>query len=75
TDARVCGQILRAAGGHPLALALACDMATQLGTLDFDALAEWRLVVRSLGRQLLEEVDDEAIRDVIQACSIVRQFD
>jgi hypothetical protein len=74
-DARVCGQILQATGGHPLALALACDMASQLGIVDFDALAEWRLVVRSLVGELLEEVDDDAMREVIQACSIVRQFD
>ena len=75
TGARVVTQILQATGGHPLALALAADMTTQLGIADFGAMAEWRLVVSSLAGRLLQEVDDGELRDVIQACSLVRQFD
>ncbi|HMC52392.1 MAG TPA: hypothetical protein VKI64_06490, partial [Acidimicrobiales bacterium] len=71
----VAGQVLKATAGHPLAMVLACDMATQLGVADLGAMAEWRLVVRSLVGQLLQEVDDRDLRQLIEAGSIVRQFD
>jgi hypothetical protein len=68
-------QVQSAAGGLPLAVTLAADMVQQLGVRRFEAAPEWRLAVRSLVERLLEEVPDPDLREALEACSVVRQFD
>lgn len=68
-------QVLRAAGGHPLALSLAADLAVQLGSRDFTTFPEWRLSVRSLVERLLRHVPDEGLRELLEGASMIRQFD
>jgi AAA ATPase domain len=68
-------QIERATGGLPLALSLAADMVQQLGVRRFHTAREWPLVVRSLVERLLQDVDDPLLRDLLEACAVVRQFD
>ncbi len=68
-------QVTRLAGGNPLALSLAADMALQLGSRDFATAPEWHLVVRSLVEQLLRDVKDARLRELLEACAVVRQFD
>jgi hypothetical protein len=67
--------IVQATGGMPLALSLAADMVLQLGVRRFQSAHEWRLVVRSLVERLLDDVEDPALRELLEACSVVRQFD
>jgi hypothetical protein len=68
-------EITRAAGGSPLALSLAADMATQLGVREFRAAPEWRLAVRSLVEDLFRDVSNQELRLLLEAASVVRQFD
>ena len=68
-------EIIGAAGGLPLALSLAADMVQQLGVRRFQSGQEWPLVVRQLVEQLLEDVRDPAMRELLDACAVVRQFD
>lgn len=68
-------QVIEVAHGHPLALSLAADMVQHLGVRDFTAAPEWHLIVRTLVDQLLEGVEDTALRELLYACAIVRQFD
>src|SRR6266545_4227919 len=68
-------QIQAATGGLPLAVSLAADMVQQLGVRRFEAAPEWRLAVRSLVERLLADVRDPDLREVLEACSVVRQFD
>ena len=75
TDSRLVGQIGRAAGGLPLALSLAADMVQQLGVRRFGSLRDWPLAVRSMVERLLQGVDDPVLRELIEACSVLRQFD
>jgi hypothetical protein len=74
-DAELAQEIQSATGGLPLALSLAADMVQQLGVQRFEAVPEWRLAVRSLVERLLDEVPDPDLREVLEACSVVRQFD
>jgi hypothetical protein len=74
-DLSLAEQILGAVGGNPLALALAADLALELGTRGFTAAGEWRLVVRGLVERLLADVQDPALRELLDACAVVRQFD
>lgn len=71
----VAADITAVAGGNPLALALAADMATQLGIRDFPAAGEWRLAVRGLVEELLRDAPDQDLRSVLEAAAVVRQFD
>lgn len=68
-------QIVHATAGNPLALSLAADLALQMGVREFGALPEWHMVVRSLVEQLLKDVSDPLLRELLEASSIVRQFD
>jgi DNA-directed RNA polymerase specialized sigma24 family protein len=74
-DAALVQQVLSATGGLPLAVSLAADLIQQLGVRKFDAAPEWRLAVRALVERLLEKVPDPAMREALEACSVVRQFD
>jgi hypothetical protein len=64
-----------AAGGSPLALSLAADMATQLGVREFRAAPEWRLALRRLVEELLRDVSNQDLRLLLEAAAAVRQFD
>ncbi len=68
-------EITAAAGGSPLALSLAADMATQLGVREFRAAPEWRLAVRRLVEDLLRDVSNQELRLLLEAAAVVRQFD
>lgn len=74
-DDDVAAEIITAAGGSPLALALAADMATQLGVRRFSAAEEWRLAVRGLVEELLRDATDHDLRSLLEAAAVVRQFD
>ena len=74
-DGPLVNAIVEATGGMPLALSLAADMVLQLGVRRFQSAHEWRLVVRSLVERLLDDVEDPALRELLEACSVVRQFD
>jgi DNA-directed RNA polymerase specialized sigma24 family protein len=74
-DAAIVQQVQSATGGLPLAVTLAADMVQQLGVKRFEAAPEWRLAVRSLVERLLAEVPDPDLREVLEAGSVVRQFD
>jgi hypothetical protein len=64
-----------AAGSDPLALSLAADLALQSGVRDFADAPQWRLLVRSLVDRQLTELSDPELRDEVEACAVVRQFD
>ena len=68
-------EITGAAGGIPLALSLAADMATQRGVREFPAAAEWHLAVRSLVEELLRDVGDQDLRILLEAAAVLREFD
>ena len=67
--------IVNAAGGNPLALSLAADMALQLDIRDFGMAPERHLMVRSLVERLLRDVGHSSLRDLLQAAAVIRQFD
>ena len=69
------GEITGAAGGSPLALSLAADMATQLGVREFRVAPEWRMALRSLVEDLLRDVRNQDLRVLLEAAAVVRQFD
>jgi hypothetical protein len=75
TEPGVVRQVVGAAGNNPLALSLAADLASRFGVRDFASAPEWRLVVRSLVERLLVEVRDPRLRELLEACVAVRQFD
>ena len=68
-------QVQAVAGGYPLALTLAADLATQLDVADFGAAREWPLAVRAMVETMLREVPDPDLRTLLEACAVVRQFD
>ena len=68
-------KVARAAGGNPLALSLAADMVVNFHVRDFTVAPEWRLVVRSLAEQLLHDIKDPELRELLEACAVVHQFD
>jgi AAA ATPase domain len=68
-------QIVQATAGHPLALALAADLALQVRAHDFAAVPEWHLVTRSLVEWLLRDLPDPGLRALLEACAVVRHFD
>lgn len=72
TDPQLAARVRELAGGSPLALSLAADLATRQGGPQF---SEWCLVVRSLAEQLLREVGDGRLRELIDAGALVREFD
>lgn len=68
-------EILEAVGGFPLALSLAADLVTRFGVRRFPAAPEWRMAVRSLVQTLLTEVEDPELKELLEVCAVVRQFD
>jgi hypothetical protein len=70
--AAVADEILGAAGGYPLALSLAADLAVQRGVTRFRKLPEWSLTLRSLVDELLKDAPD--LRSLLEAAAVVRQF-
>ena len=71
-SAVVADQILGAAGGYPLALTLAADLAVQRGVTRFKKVPEWNLTLRSLVDELLQDAPD--LRSLLEAAAVVRQF-
>ncbi|MBI3967142.1 MAG: ATP-binding protein [Chloroflexi bacterium] len=74
-DSRIAGEITESAANSPLALALAADMAIQLGIRSFARAPERHLLVRTLVEQLLRDVDDPQLRELLEICAVVREFD
>ena len=74
-DASLQQQILDAVGGFPLALSLAADLVTRFGVRHFSAAPEWRMAVHSLVQTLLMDVEDPELKELLEVCAVVRQFD
>lgn len=74
-DGEVARSILKATSGHPLALALAADLALQFGIREFTAAGEWQLAVRELAGELLRDVTDASLQLLLEAAAIVFSFD
>ena len=70
---RVADQILIAAGGYPLALTLAADLAVEHGVRHFRKAPEWNLTLRGLVDELVKDAPD--LRSMLDAAATVRQFD
>jgi hypothetical protein len=75
TEPKLVRQVVDAAGNNPLAISLAADLALRFGVRDFCSAPEWRLIVRLLVERLLAEVSDPRLREILEACAAVRQFD
>lgn len=71
--ADVAGQILETAGGYPLALTMAADLAVQHGVARFEKAPEWSLTLRGLVDELLRDAPE--LRPLVEAAAVVRQFD
>jgi len=74
-EASLIDRVMKAAGCNPLALSLAADLALRFGVRDFPSAPEWRLAVRALVDRMLVEVREPQLRDLLEACLAVRQFD
>ncbi len=74
-DAALSAQLWSFTRGHPLTLCLATDLAQRLGLREFSATPERYLVLQTLSRQILAEVEDRQFRELLEAASMVRQFD
>jgi hypothetical protein len=72
-DAVVATQILGAAGGYPLALTLAADLAVQRGVTRFEKAPEWNLTLRGLVDELIQDAPD--LHTLLEAAAVVHQFD
>jgi hypothetical protein len=68
-------EMLRRAGGFPLALSLAADMAEHFGSRDFGQAPEWQIAVNGLAERLMRDVSAPELRELLEAASVVRQFD
>ncbi|MCL4543396.1 MAG: ATP-binding protein [Chloroflexi bacterium] len=68
-------RLARAGGGNPLFLALAADMLGALGFRDLALSPQWHLLVRSLVEHLLQEVEDPELRELLEVCAVIHQFD
>ena len=74
-DSDLRSEIVEAAGGHPLSLSLAADLVAQMGLRSFKAKPQWQLMLHSLVERLLKDIEQPALRSLLEAASIVRQFD
>lgn len=74
-DPEVARAIIHLTHGHPLTLSLAADLAVRLGVRDFAASSEGQDVLRRLAERLLRDVPDPALRELLEAASVVRRFD
>jgi energy-coupling factor transporter ATP-binding protein EcfA2 len=68
-------RVVGTAGGNPLALSLATDMVLHFNVRDFAAAPEWHLAVRSLAERVLHDITDLELRELLEACAVVHQFD
>ncbi|HEY7598321.1 MAG TPA: hypothetical protein VH741_00210, partial [Candidatus Limnocylindrales bacterium] len=69
----VADQIIAVAGGYPLALTLAADLAVQHRVTRFKKAPEWNLTLRGLVDELLKDAPE--LRSLLEAAAVVRQFD
>ena len=67
--------LMRATRRHPLALSLAADLAVQLGDANVGAHGDWHLTLRTVAERLLRDAADPQLRRLLEAASVVRQFD
>lgn len=75
TDPHLVDQIVLAGRGHPLALSLAADMVLQRGGRQLTSAPQWHLITHSVVEQLLRDVVEPGLRELLEVCAIVRQFD
>ncbi len=76
TDAKLLADIVEITHGSPLGLSLAADLAVDLGVRDFRAVApRWRFTVHELIGELLREVREPQLQQLLEAASVLRQFD
>jgi len=75
TDPSLVNAIVRATGGHPLALSLATDLTSQYKITEFRTAAQWHLALRGLVEDFLKETTDAEVRELLEAAAIVRRFD
>jgi hypothetical protein len=69
----VAARIIETAGGYPLALTLAADLAVQRRVRRFEKAPQWHLMLRGLVDQLVKEAPE--LRSLLEAAAVVRQFD
>lgn len=75
-DPALAAEMSEAAGGNPLALALAVDLTADLKVRDFrSALPHWRLTVHQLAAELTRDTKDAELRGLLEVASVLRQFD
>lgn len=75
-DPSLAVDIAAAAGGNPLGLSLAADLLVDLGVRDLRAaLPRWRLTVHELAGYLVRDVPDAHLRSLLEAASVLREFD
>jgi hypothetical protein len=75
TEPGLVRRIAQAAGGNPLAVSLATDMVLQFDARDLSFAPEWHLGVRWLAERLLHDIEDSGLRELVEACAVVHQFD
>ena len=61
--------------GHPLLLSMAADILVQGGARPLSEVPEWPLAVHNLVEDLLGYVDEPGLRHLLEAASLLRQFD
>lgn len=61
--------------GHALALCRGTDLASNLPTPDFASAPQRYLILQELARQIVDAVESQATRPLLEAAAIVRQFD
>jgi hypothetical protein len=61
--------------GHPLAVSLATDVIGKVGLERMADRAEWHLSLRHIIEDLLADVADPGLRRLLEAASMLRQFD
>ncbi|MBW3664357.1 MAG: AAA family ATPase [Actinobacteria bacterium] len=67
--------VAAATGGLPLAVALAADLAEEMGTHDLATVGGWNVAVRTSAERLLRDVDDPDLRELLEAATVVHTFD
>lgn len=75
SDELLIADVQRFTRNHPLALALAADMAARLRLTDFRQAPERHRVLRQLIRRLLRDTDDAELHELLEACALLRHFD
>ncbi|MCL6562538.1 MAG: hypothetical protein K6U87_05975 [Firmicutes bacterium] len=75
TDPIEAGQIMAVAGGSPLVLSVAADLATEGGMRDhLVPPAKWQVTVHALAGYLLREIpEDPTLQVCLEAATVVRQ--